>query len=124
MNFVNDSTCVNEDDESVAAQKFWKKVYKIEEFSLLSDLVERIYVLPHSSATVERIFSAMNLNKTMLRNQLCCRTISGLLHSKELSSYEIPFKDFQGMIKLMNSDMYLYHDSAFSGPASAYGSTA
>jgi len=109
MNFVNDTTRMSDEDEdeTVSVRRFWKKVAQSKDFPILSDLVERISVLPHSSATVERIFSAINLNKTKVRNRLSVRTVSGLLHTKELESQEIHFSDFEQMIKMMNSDMYL-----------------
>jgi len=40
--------------------------------------------LPHSRATVEQIFSQMNLNKTKTRNRLGTKTLTGILHSKNL----------------------------------------
>lgn len=40
--------------------------------------------LPHSSACVERVFSAINLNKKKLRNRLSTKALYGLLHSKQL----------------------------------------
>lgn len=106
MNFINDYLVDENNGEQV--EKFWEKVSRLAEFPLLCDLVERVSVLLHSSATVERIFSAINLNKRKLRNRLSNETISGLLHSKELGLYDIRAKDFEAMIKMMNSDIYEY----------------
>lgn len=44
----------------------------------------KLFSLPHSSATVERVFSQMNLNKTKVRNALREKTLNGILHSKEV----------------------------------------
>lgn len=43
-----------------------------------------LLILPHSSASMERIFSAINLNKTKTRNRLNSETLSGILHTKNL----------------------------------------
>jgi hypothetical protein len=47
-------------------------------------LVKYILVIPHSSATVERIFSAINLNKTKTRGRLENETLSALRHGKSI----------------------------------------
>jgi len=47
-------------------------------------LARRVFILPHSSAAVERVFSATNLNKTKTRNRLEHNTLSGLLRTKGL----------------------------------------
>lgn len=43
-----------------------------------------ILTLPHSSASTERIFSTVNLNKTKTRNKLSTETLQGILHSKNM----------------------------------------
>lgn len=53
-------------------------------FPLLIKLVNHIRILPHSTATVERIFSAINLNKTKTRNSLNTDTLCGMLHTKSI----------------------------------------
>lgn len=40
----------------------------------INKLVSYLLILPHSSASVERIFSAINLNKTKTRNRLNSET--------------------------------------------------
>lgn len=87
---------------------FWRKILKFEdneinEYPILSTIVERIMIFPHSSATVERIFSSINLNKTKTRNRLSVEMLAGLLHSKKLGTnlYDV---NYEPMIKLMNSE--------------------
>ena len=46
----------------------------------LMKLVNFINVLPHSSATVERLFSFVNLNKTNTRNHLSTDSLIGIIH--------------------------------------------
>ncbi|XP_075533772.1 uncharacterized protein LOC142566774 [Dermacentor variabilis] len=53
-------------------------------FPALTEFVIAILCLPHSSAAVERVFSAVNNLKTKLRNKLSTETICGLLHTKRL----------------------------------------
>ncbi|KAI4461432.1 hat family dimerization domaincontaining protein-related [Holotrichia oblita] len=50
----------------------------------LSKFVNLVLTLPHSSASVERIFSAVSLNKSKIRNRLSATTLTGILHSKRL----------------------------------------
>lgn len=52
-------------------------------FPLLVKLVNFVRILPHSTATVERIFSIINLNKTKTRNALSTSMLSGVLHTKK-----------------------------------------
>ncbi|KAK7604664.1 hypothetical protein V9T40_005850 [Parthenolecanium corni] len=84
---------------------FWKKILKFEdnEYPFLSTIVERIMVYPHSSATVKRIFSSINLNKTKTRNRLSVEMLAGLLHSKKLGT-NLDDVNYEPMIKLMNSE--------------------
>lgn len=51
-------------------------------FPNLSHLVTGLLCLPHSSATAERIFSAVNNLKTKQRNRLSTKTLVGFLHSR------------------------------------------
>ncbi len=53
-------------------------------FPNLAAFMQTLLSLPHSSAGVERIFSAVNRMKTKARNKLSTETISGLLHTKQL----------------------------------------
>ncbi len=89
---------------------FWKAVDKRcyasgePEFPLLMKLVEVIMVLPHSSATVERIFSAININKTKIRNRLSTVSLTGILHTKNLRNMKQC--EYNEIISLMGVDMY------------------
>lgn len=87
---------------------FWRRVRNDDEFPIMKQLIERVAVLPHSSATVERIFSCINLNKTKTRNRLSTETLIGLLHAKTVSSRDNPnHSTFRKMINLMNNtDIY------------------
>lgn len=57
-------------DSKTSYEDFWNSVRSIKNglgqpmFPLLLKLADHIDILPHSSATVERVFSAVNLNKT------------------------------------------------------------
>lgn len=53
-------------------------------FPALKQFVSAMLSLPHSSAAVERVFSAVNLLKTKQRNSLSTDPICGLLHTKRL----------------------------------------
>jgi hypothetical protein len=70
-------------------QVFWHQVTSMKlgnnemAFPVLSRFVQNILCLPHSSANVERQFSAINLMKTKVRSKLETDTIRGLLHSKQ-----------------------------------------
>lgn len=74
----------------------------------LASFMLRLLCLPHSSASVERTFSAINRMKTKLRNRLSTKTITGLLHSKRLVSNANchSFKITEELRKGLNSDMY------------------
>lgn len=54
------------------------------QYPLLSKFVSLCFILPHSSACVERVFSQINLNKTKSRNRLSTETLCGILYSKQL----------------------------------------
>lgn len=70
--------------------EFWKTVKdlkngdNLEEFSILNSFVSYVLTLPHSSASVERLFSSINLNKTKIRNRISMDTMTGILHSKNV----------------------------------------
>lgn len=71
-------------------QEFWLKISKLKLGNdnpfcpNLCSFIFSILSLPHSSATVERIFSEINLNKTKIRNRLSPDTLCGILHTKSL----------------------------------------
>lgn len=73
---------------------FWRFVHDIkkgdntEAYSNINFLVKNLLLLPHSSASVERIFSVINLNKTKVRNRLQPDTLSGIIHTKRLIDKE------------------------------------
>ena len=91
-------------------ENFWIKVQRTisadadgaQEFPLISDLVARIIVLPHSSATCERVFSQINLNKTKVRNKLSTQMITSLLYAKKLDVYG----DYPEMFPHLTQNMY------------------
>jgi len=95
---------------------FWTEVFSLknndqtEYFPTLSNFVKNILCLPHSSATVERVFSAINLNKTKIRNRLCNRTLEGILHSKNILKVEnktfVNFDIGPEMVSKHNNTMY------------------
>ena len=74
--------------DNADVEEFWQKIKEIKSgddtpmFSNLSHLVSGLLCLPHSSATAERIFSAVNNLKTKQRNRLSTKTLVGFLHSK------------------------------------------
>lgn len=93
---------------------FWKKISEMKTsddtplFPKLCKFVYYIFTLPHSSATVERIFSQVNLNKTKIRNKLSTDTLQGILHTKQLlknkSCYNFPVDN--ELFKRINKSMY------------------
>lgn len=70
------------------AEDFWANVAQMKGgdgtplFGSVATFVFHILSLPHSSANVERIFSAVNLIKTKNRNRLSTDALVGLLHAK------------------------------------------
>lgn len=94
--------------------EFWKEICNSKKaddtllYPQLSQFVNILFVLPHSSACVERVFSSINLNKTKQRNRLSSETLTGILHSKNLILPENCF-DFvitDGIVKNHNNKMY------------------
>lgn len=83
----NESLMLTMDTTDVV--EFWQKIKTIlnpdgtEKYRQVITLVELILCLPHSSATCERLFSAINLNKTKLRNKLSTESLTGILHTKD-----------------------------------------
>lgn len=70
-------------------EEFWMKLFRTSQgdgtqaFPSLERFVPPVLCLPHSSAAVERIFSAVNM-KTKQRNRLATSTVSGLLYTKQM----------------------------------------
>lgn len=74
--------------DSTDVEEFWCTIKEMKSgddtpmFPHLSQLVSGLLCLPHSSASAERIFSAVNNLKTKQRNRLSTKTLVGFLHSK------------------------------------------
>lgn len=85
-------------------------VLKLAKFALL---------LPHSTASVEKLFSAVNLNKTKTRNALQRNILCGILHGKNLlklaKSNCFNYCVSDTMLKLHDSGMYSDADKTGSG---------
>ncbi|CAH2109253.1 unnamed protein product [Euphydryas editha] len=68
--------------------QYWKHISELkngdgsQRFPILCDMVKNFLCLPHSSAAVERLFSAVNILKSKLRNKMSSTTIKGILHTK------------------------------------------
>ena len=100
--------------DSTDIQEFWLIIREMKSgddtpmFPNLSKLVSGLLCLPHSSATAERIFSAVNILKTKQRNRLSTKTLVGFLHSKRYlgdarcGSFSVNDK----LISKMNLSMY------------------
>lgn len=76
-------------------------------FPLLAEFAQNLLTLPHSSANVERLFSAINLMKTNIRNRLSTETLTGLLFTK--SGLKINREPSQEHIKHFNKYMYKFN---------------
>ncbi len=96
---------------------FWKKIqlYHNEngevEFPLCLQIVQRVLLLPHSSANCERIFSEVALNKTKTRNKLSTESLNGILWGKSLvrkidNRKSILNINYKPMIPLFTKDIY------------------
>ena len=72
----------------------------------MSSFMLNLLCLPHSSATVERVFSSINRMKNKLRNKLSTETLCGLLHSKRLISGANCHNFYDEIMKGMTSDKY------------------
>lgn len=93
---------------------FWNKISQIKSgddtpmFPKLCEFIRNIFSLPHSSATVERVFSQINLNKTKIRNKLSAETLKGIMHTKQLlknkTCYNFPIEN--ELVKKMNKSIY------------------
>lgn len=100
----------------VNAEHFWKRVRDTKQgdgspmFPVLSEFVGKLLCLPHSSATVERVFSQINLMKTKTRNSLVTQTLDATLHAKRVlggaSCYD--FIVNERCVSCMKKDMYTH----------------
>lgn len=70
--------------------------------------VDRVRLLPHTSAICERIFSTVNLNKTKLQNALGNDSLNGILLGKNLLKESACYKSqpTQQMLRHFNHHMY------------------
>lgn len=76
-------------------------------FPLLAQFAQNLLTLPHSSANVERLFSAINLMKTKIRNRLHTDTLTGLLYTK--SGLKKNREPSQEHLKHFNKNMYKFN---------------
>ena len=53
-------------------------------FAHIARIAKGILCISHSSASVERIFSSLTLNKTNMRNRMKLETVSAILETKNL----------------------------------------
>ncbi len=76
-------------DSTMKPEEFWSKVEKVKYmdnqpmFPHLSKFMKTLLCLHHSSAIVERVFSAINRMKTKNRNRLSTETLVGLLQTRQ-----------------------------------------
>ncbi|XP_063230874.1 uncharacterized protein LOC134535624 [Bacillus rossius redtenbacheri] len=101
-------------DENISTEEFWLYVKNLKTgdgspmFPNLIAFIEALLCLPHSSATVERIFSTVNIMKPNQRNSLSTETLIGLLHTKRMLSnsncFEFPVTG--ELLNEMTASMY------------------
>lgn len=102
-----------------SAYTFWQNVANLKKgdntpmFPLLANFMKRLLCLPHSSASVERVFSQVNLMKTKVRNSLNTETLNGMLHAKKnfetSSAHNLEIT--RSHLELMTADIYKTSDS-------------
>lgn len=93
---------------------FWDKVSNLNKgddtplFPLVANFMKKLLCLPHSSASVERVFSLVNLMKTKVRNSLNTETLNGMLHAKKTFEYSSAhtFQVTKSHLDLMNDNIY------------------
>ena len=72
----------------ISVWEFWKEVKSLKKgdgtplFPLVGNFMTKLLCLPHSSASVERVFSQINLLKTKTRNSLNTDSLIGMIHAK------------------------------------------
>lgn len=96
--------------------EFWRKIEEFENFNAefqfqnIGKLARICLSLPHSNASVERIFSMVSDIKTKKRNKLSASTVSALVRVKldmqnmKKACYEYPVTE--KMLELFNEKMY------------------
>lgn len=104
-------------DDSKSSIDFWLSISEIElgnnnsPFSILPYFMINLHCLPHSSASTERIFSQINLNKTKTRNRLDNDVLNGIMYTKDLigtnNCYDLSLLDTNKKIfTYFNSSIY------------------
>ena len=71
--------------------------------------MKKLLCFPHSSASVERVFSQVNLMKTKVRNSLNTDSFNGMLHAKNETLEKASAHNFEVTrehLKLMTADIY------------------
>lgn len=104
---------VNQSDNN-SLLSFWKNICETKSadsrilFPKLTTFIQKIFVLPHSSANVERIFSQVNLNKTKQRNRLDKDSLEGIIYTKDFmklnktNCFNTPIES--SILRQLNSD--------------------
>lgn len=94
--------CIHFKDNIIMDQlKFWAKVESTRNasgdplFPNMLKIAKFIFTLPHSSAACERVFSAVNRNKTKARCRLDTKSLTGILHGKRLLQVKGASYDFE-----------------------------
>lgn len=95
---------------------FWPAVYEFKDasgqqvFKKLAEVVLRFLSIPISNATVERVFSVMNIVKTKRSNRMKLKTIESLLRIRLYNSARKKccknLAPTQYMLELFNSNIY------------------
>lgn len=113
LELLKEDRSLNFDDPIL---KFYKSVEGIKKASgdlaypNTMKIIRFAFLVPHSTAAVERIFLVVTLNKTKTRNSLKSKTLCGILHGKNLLkisnstcfSYLVP----PSMLDRHNAKMY------------------
>lgn len=102
----------------ISVYKFWQKIGNLKKgddtplFPLVGKFMKKLLCLPHSSASVERVFSQVNLMKTKVRNSLSTETLNGMLHAKKTfeNSGSHNFEISSCHLNLMTDDIYKMGD--------------
>ena len=91
------------------ATSFWHELSKVKDgnneskFGILSAFMCDLLALPHSSATVERVFSRVNMIKNKKTNRLHCATVANRLHAKQaIARQEVPCYEWEPSVVLIN----------------------
>lgn len=75
--------------DTLDVETYWSKVFQIQNctgellFPNLCIVIKLLLILPFSNASVERVFSKLNITKTNLRNSLSSDTIASIMFAKE-----------------------------------------